>query len=38
MATTRSKAVIRNARTGFIKTLIAYILQFVVRTIIMYTH
>lgn len=37
MATTRSKAVIRNARTGFIKTLITYILQFVVRTIIMYT-
>lgn len=37
MGTTRSKAVIRNAKTGFIKTLIAYILQFVVRAIIMYT-
>lgn len=37
ITTTRSKAVIRNARTGFIKTIVAYILQFVVRTIIMYT-
>lgn len=34
---TRSKAVIRNAKTGIIKTIITYILQFVIRTILVYT-
>ena len=34
---TRSGAVLRNARFGIIKTVITYILQFVLRTVIIYT-